>query len=119
MKSLEMIREFVKSQNLIRPLDDGDGDVINKLEKNGTEVFYVISSTMLLGGYDLVKMTSYCLYMKEDYQTKYGVENFINDFNEGYVMTYTVNHTWDIEEYGTIGFKKNGGVNGNYLVRTC
>lgn len=117
MKQLENIQSFIKNQNLVNTLENGDKSIIEKLEKNGSKVFYVANVSMKLIGYELVNMTSYCLYFKEDYQSKSAVNDFIENFNDGYVMTYTVNHTWGIEEYGTIAFAKQEGPNGNYLVR--
>lgn len=82
---------------------------VKELEGRGFTVFHVIPETrFVLGWSDVVYMTSYCGFFKEDYQSKKAIDFYVKDLQDGYVMTDTVNRTWDIEEYGTIGAWRDG-----------
>ena len=76
-----------------------DDPMVEKLESKGSIVYHQIQGTYILGGYDTVKMTSYLLLTKEDLDDMLWLEKNLKD---GYHFSYTINHTWNIEEYGSI-----------------
>ena len=93
-------------------LTDEQKKQIAKLEDDGFDVYAVKESIMELGRGDRVHMTSYLLLGKED--DKYAEDNESMIMLESgslvsavpitfaYAMSYVINHTWDIEEMGSI-----------------
>ena len=84
-------------------IDDNKGLVekIRQLEEQDNILVYAVISSIMTDGYEDLMMDS--LLFVEDYEEEW--EYFDEDIQDKYIMSYTINWTWqDCSEYGSICF---------------
>lgn len=113
-----MNKQERKQQAIIHVRDLGfynnvnEKDPIVKLIQDDDQecmVYHVSTGTYQLGG-DQVEMTSYLIITSEDIATQDDLDNFKGNVSDGYHFSFTINHTWNIQEYGDVYLTKINGV---------
>lgn len=101
--------QFIKDQGI---LDNTcvDDPIVKILNKEGSVVYHKIDGKYLMGMGDKVRMISYLLITPEDYDSEESLEYFKENVVEGYHFSYTINHTWSIQEYGSITAVNENGL---------
>lgn len=105
MKLIEMlskVHELVENNVAWYIQDEDHAKVVKNMNARGLFVYHIIESTYNLGG-EYVMMTSYCYISEKDDLNN--TREFFRNFKDGYCYANVINHTWGIDELGSIAFK--------------